>query len=106
MARKRRLFTVQSPLGYRVFLDRDRWRQIVRHKHPAVAGRERDVHACLESPAVVRESFQEPDVHLYYAAADAGHLRVVVAPSSEVEYFVVTAYLTTNIKKGNERWRS
>ena len=56
MARKRRLFTVPSPLGYRVFLERDRWRQITRHKHPAVAGREQDVRNCLESPAIIRES--------------------------------------------------
>ncbi|MGO9814306.1 MAG: hypothetical protein ACLP53_26540 [Isosphaeraceae bacterium] len=40
---RRRMFTVQSPLGHRVFLSRDRWRQIVRFKHPALAGRQSDV---------------------------------------------------------------
>jgi hypothetical protein len=67
MGRKRRLFTVQSPLGYRVFLERDRWRQITRHKHPAVAGREKEVRTCLESPTVIRESSREAEVHMYYA---------------------------------------
>ena len=35
---RRRIFTVQTPLGDRVFLTRDRWRQIIRFKHPALAG--------------------------------------------------------------------
>jgi len=34
------LFTVLSPLGYRVRLHRSRWREIVRYKHPALAGHE------------------------------------------------------------------
>jgi hypothetical protein len=65
MARKRRrAFVVQTPLGYRVFLGRDRWRQIIRHKHPALAGREKEVRSCLATPAVVRASAKEPDVHM------------------------------------------
>ena len=106
MARKRRLFTVQSPLGYRVLLDRDRWRQIVHHKHPAMANREDDVRACLESPSLIRESAKEAEVHLYYVPEGAGFLCVVAAPASETEYFVVTCYLTTNVKQGKELWRS
>ena len=106
MARKRRLFTVQSPLGYRVFLDRDRWRQIVRHKHPAMANREKDVRACLVSPSLIRESAKEAEVHLNYAPEGTSFLCVVVAPADEDEYFVVTCYLTTNVKQGKELWRS
>jgi len=95
MAKKRRrLFTVRTPLGYRVFLDRNRRRQIVRFKHPAMAGRDKDVRTCLESPAVVRESAKEPEVHMYYA------------PAGGDERFVVTAYLAKNIKKGKLLWPS
>jgi hypothetical protein len=104
MARKRRrLFTVQTPLGYRVFLERDRWRQIVGNKHPALAGREKEVRACLKSPTLVRESAKEADVHLYYAPAEEVHLCVVVAPAGE-ERFVVTAYFTKNLKTGTQLW--
>jgi hypothetical protein len=106
MARKRRrLFTVQTPLGYPAFLERDRWRQIVRNKHPALAEHEAEVRACLESPTLIRESAKEPDVHLYYVPAEKAHLCVVVAPANEEERFVVTAYFTTNIKKGKELWK-
>ena len=101
---KRRIFEVQTPLGYRVVLTRDRWRQIVRHKHPALAGHEKDVRACLESPAVVRESVKDPDVHLYYVPSDDVYLCVVTTPVDEEDRFVVTAYFTKNIKKGTELW--
>jgi len=102
----RRIFTVTTPLGSRVFLTRDRWRQIIRSKHPALAGNEKEIRGCLESPTLVRESAKDADVHLHYAAAERGHLCVVTAPADENERFVVTAYFTTNIKKGTELWRS
>lgn len=107
MARtRRRIFTIRTPLGYRVFLERDRWRQIVRQKHPALESREREVRACLESPVFVRESAKEPGVHMYYIPSDEVHLCVVTAPANEDEHFVVTAYFTKNIKKGTELWTS
>ena len=94
----RRIFTVETPLGYRVFLSRDRWRQIVRQKHPALKGHEKKVRTCLESPSIVR--------HLYYIPSDDVHLCVVVTPTDADERFVTTAYFTTNIKKGTELWKS
>jgi hypothetical protein len=102
----RRIFSVQTPLGYSAFLARDRWRQIIRFKHPALAGREDDVRRCLESPALVRESAMDPEVHLYYAPANRVHLCVVTAAASDDERFIVTAYFTKNIKPGKELWKS
>jgi hypothetical protein len=103
---RRRIFTVLTPLGHRVFLARDRWRHIIRFKHPALAGRESEVRDCLATPALVRESVKEPDVHLYYAPAEHLHLCVATAPADEDERFVVTAYFTKNIKPGKELWKS
>src|SRR4051794_4665418 len=102
----RHLFIVQTPLGDRVVLTRDRWRQIVRYKHPAMAGHEQDVRDCLQSPSVVRESIIDPDVHMYYAPSNVVLLCVVTAPAAENERFVVTAYFTKNIKQGKELWKS
>lgn len=103
---RRRIFTVQTPLGHRVFLERDRWRQIVRFKHPALAGRESDVRSCLASPSLVRETAKEADVHMYYGLAGNLYLCVVTAPAGEDEWFVVTAYFTRNIKPGKQLWKS
>jgi hypothetical protein len=102
----RRIFTVQTPLGHDVFLTRDRWRQITRFKHPALAGREQAVRVCLESPSLVRESVADQDVHLYYAPSDRVFLCVVTASAGDDERFVVTAYFTKNIKKGKALWTS
>ena len=95
-----------SPLGYRVSLTRDRWREIVRYKHPALAGHERELRNCVEAPKLIRQCAKDPNVHLYYFPAGHVHLCVVAAPEQQDERFVVTAYFTTNVKKGTELWTS
>ncbi len=102
---KRLIFSVLTPLGYRVRLSRDRWRQITRLKHPAVAGHEKDVRNCLENPVCVRESEKDEDVHLYCAEHKDAFLCVVIAPARDEDRFVVTACFTTNIKKGKALWK-
>ncbi len=102
---KRLLLSVETPLGYRVTLTRDRWRQIVRFKHPALAGHEKDVRRCLRTPLIVRASAKNADVHLYYETIDRLYLCVVTAPAEAGERFVVTAYFTKNIKEGTELWK-
>jgi hypothetical protein len=102
---KRRLFSVTTPLGDRVSLSRDRWREIIRFKHPALDGCQKLVKECLQSPSVVRESAKNADVHMYYKERDAEYLCVVTAPTNGADRFVVTAYFTANIKKGDELWR-
>jgi hypothetical protein len=101
---RRLLYQVRSPLGYNVVLTRDRWREIVRFKHPALAGHEAAVKQCIERPKIVRESAKNPDVHLYYAVAPRGYLCAVVGPAGNGEYFVVTAYFCKDVKKGRELW--
>jgi hypothetical protein len=103
---RRLIFQVSSPLRYRVSLTRDRWREIVRYKHPALGRHERQLRSCVESPKLIRQSAKNPNVHLYYAPSGHVHLCVVVAPEKRDERFVVTAYFTKNIKKGIELWTS
>jgi hypothetical protein len=57
---RRILFAVRSPLGYRVVLSRDRWREIIRFKHPALAGKQELVRICLREPEVIRSSSKIP----------------------------------------------
>jgi hypothetical protein len=102
---KRLIFTVATPLGYRVSLSRDRWRQITRFKHPALSGHENDVSSCLRNPMCVRESAKDSNVHLFYRERESRFLCVVTAPAIGQDRFVVTAYFTTNIKEGTEIWR-
>lgn len=100
----RTIFRVKSPLGYTVVLTRNRWRQIVRFKHPALEGHEQLVRQCVRRPELVRESAKDPQVHLYYITARRGHLCAVIGPGDNEQRFVVTAYFTRQIKKGKELW--
>jgi hypothetical protein len=104
MARKRRVFTARTPLGHQVVLTRDRWREIVRFKHPALAGQERAVRDCLRDPEVIRASAKDAGVHLYYRRFEERHVCVVVGGDDPNGRLVVTAYFTASIKKGADLW--
>jgi hypothetical protein len=93
-----------TPLGHRVTLTRDRWREILRFKHPALAGYEAEVQACLRDPERVRASAKDADVHLYYRTSTRGYVCVVVGGDKPAERFVITAYFTKDIKKGQDLW--
>jgi len=101
---KRRVFAEKTPLGHRVVLTRDRWREIIRFKHPALKGHEEDVRICVGDPEVIRASAKDPEVHLYYRSVDQGNICVVVAGDDPADRFVVTAYFTSAIKKGHDLW--
>jgi hypothetical protein len=60
MAKARSIFVETTPLGYTVALTRDRWREIVRFKHPALAGHEAAVRDCVRDPEVIRSSSRDP----------------------------------------------
>jgi len=100
------VFRVTTPLGYTVALTRNRWREIVRFKHPAIMNYQQEAKQCLSRPDLIRASVKDPDMHLYYLSLETGqHVCVVVARGDLDERFVVTAYLTSRIKQGNELWK-
>ncbi len=100
-----RIFAERTPLGHRVVLTRDRWREIVRFKHPALAGQEQAVRDCVRDPEVIRSSAKDAEIHLYYRSFGAGHVCVVVGGDDPQERFVVSAYVTRKIKKGRRLWK-
>ena len=104
MARKRRAWVETTALGHRVTLTRDRWREIVRYKHPALAGHEVEVRACLHDPELIRASAKDADVHLYYRASLRRYVCVVVGGGEPAKRFVITAYFTRAPKKGRDLW--
>jgi hypothetical protein len=101
---KKPIFAEQTPLGHRVVLTRDRWREIIRFKHPALKGHEQDAGLCVSDPDLIRASSKDPDVHLYYRGLEQGHICLVVAGDDLQNRFVVTAYRTETIKKGPDLW--
>src|SRR5438105_14813050 len=100
MANKRRIFLESTPLGYHVLLTRDRWREIVKYKHPAMAKRVKEVQMCIADPDIIRASEKNADVHLFYRITTDGTICVVVGGGLPLGRFVVTAYLTRKPKRG------
>ena len=80
------------------------WREIVRFKHPALAGHEADVRECVRDPDVIRASAKDPDVHLYYRPSPRGYVCAVVGGDDPNARFVITAYFTKSLKKGPDLW--
>ena len=101
---QRRLFAVRTPLGHRVILSRDRWREITRYKHPAMADHETDVRDCLRDPERVRASSQDETVHLYYRPLGDRYVCAVVGGDDKSSRFLITVYFTAKIKTGTELW--
>jgi hypothetical protein len=101
---KRTIFSETTPLDERVVLTRDRWREIIRFKHPALRGHEEDVRECVRDPDCIRESAKNTTVHLHYRKMESGYVCVVVAGDDVDDRFVVTAYFTKSLKQGNDLW--
>jgi hypothetical protein len=102
---KRVILEADTPLGDHVVLTRDRWRQIIRYKHPALAGHENEVGECRRDPELIRGSAKDADVHLYYRTADGGYLCVVIGGDDRQQRFVITAYFTQSSNAGRELWK-
>lgn len=101
---KKTIFVETTPLGYRVVLTRNRWRYILRRKHPALAGHELDVRDCVRDPEAIRASEKDENVQLYYRITRWGYICVVVGGEETEDRFVITAYFTRKLKKGEEVW--
>ena len=105
LGKQRTIFLETTPLGYRVRLTRDRWRQIIRFKHPALAGYEKEARDCVRDPELIRESQKDSSTHLFYRHIESGYICVVVCGEGVNERFVVTAYFTASLKKGTDLWK-
>ena len=98
------LFQADTPLGFRVRVDRTRWELIVNEKHPAMKGREFDVKSALESPDEVRQSKSDSSVLLFYKTESLKRWVCAVTRRSDQEGFLITAYPTDAIKEGTRIW--
>ena len=87
------------------WVTRDRWREIVRHKHPALSDHEDDVRDCLRDPEVICASSQDEFVHLYYRRIENKYVCAVIGGDDPAKRFLITAYFTTKIKQGTELWK-
>lgn len=98
------LFEVVTPLGFTVRVTRERWNLITTIKHPVMLGHEGAVKQTLEDPEQVRQSRSDPDVLLFYRAADEKRWVCAVTKQAADQGFLITAYPTDAIKEGIHIW--
>jgi hypothetical protein len=97
------LFEVATPLGFAVSTTWAYWSFLVRHKHPAMAGRVAATMEVLSDPAEIRRSRKDPLVFLFYRP-DGERWLCAVAKRQQERGFLVTAYPTDSIKAGAVEW--
>ncbi len=81
------------------------WSLITTVKHPTLAGKELDVVRTLKEPDQVRKSRVDESVYLFYRKIGKRYLCVVAKRIGAKAGFVVTAYVTENIKEGRVVWK-
>jgi hypothetical protein len=96
-------FDVLTPLGFRVRCTEEWWAHISTVKHPVLQGRLEEVSATLTEPAEVRRSTKDRTVFLFYRPV-APRLLCVVTQTGRGEAFLVTAYPTDSVKRGDVVW--
>jgi hypothetical protein len=99
------MFNVLTPLGFHVRCSKDWWRYVSTVKHPILEDRQDEVIATLAAPREVRRSTKDPMVLLFYGAVAPRFLCVVVRQENG-EGFLITAYPTDSLKKGEIVWNA
>jgi len=99
--------TIEDYSGREIRLTEERWRHI--QEHPEMSDMRSAVGETLRAPEVVVQSLSDFEVRLYYryypnTVVSGKYLCAVVkAPAGDA--FLVTAYLTDRVKKGDVLWR-
>ncbi|WP_024750290.1 hypothetical protein [Crocosphaera subtropica] len=96
-------FEIVTPLGIKVRTTLSHWTKIITIKHPIMAGQENIVKQTLQFPTEIRRSKTDLDVYLYYKY-QLPYFVCVVAKHLNRDGFIITAYRTNNIKRGDLIW--
>jgi hypothetical protein len=97
------LFGVVSKLGVFVRVTYRHWQLITEQKHLEIKGKEEEIIEAIKNPSEVRLSKKDPTVYLYYRKRGKYFYCAVVKHLSR-DGFLITAYLTKNIKEGERIW--
>lgn len=92
--------------GRLVRLTDERWQHILRH--PEMVAMENAIEATLKYPQIVRRSTTDQAVYLYYCyqtqTSVGDKWLCVVVKVLENDAFIITAYLTDQLKQGEQVW--
>ena len=95
---------IESKLGKRIRIADSYWDYIGRVKHREIVALKENVALALKLPFEIRQSQKDSSVHLYYGHYEDKLLCVVTRHLNE-EGFIITAYLTRKVGRGQLVWR-
>jgi hypothetical protein len=98
---------LQNHQGLTIRLTNERWAHIV--DHPEMAGQQERLAETLMSPDIVTATVKDETVHAYHHLYETTpvtrkHMVVVVKMLAE-DAFVVTAFYSSRVKKGEVIWQ-
>ena len=100
--------TLTDCFGRTVRLTDERLAHIL--EHPEMRGMGAEIEAVLRKPKFVRSSRSDFDVHLFYdfysETMIGGKWLCVVVKYAGADAFIVTAYLTSRPKAGEDLWQT
>ncbi|NJM00144.1 MAG: hypothetical protein HC924_15695 [Synechococcaceae cyanobacterium SM2_3_2] len=98
-------FEVTTPLGFTVRTSEDYWKKLV-EKHPDLEESLSVVQQALRTPSEVRRSIRDSGILIFYHLIREKRWMVTVVRRLNGVGFLVTAYQTDAIKKGEQVWTS
>ena len=98
------LFEVESKLKKKIRISNEHWKHISEIKHPEVSGLEDKIKQTLISPIEIKRSNSDKKIYLYYSKHKSNFLCVVTRHLNR-HGFIITAYITSKIKKGDIVWK-
>src|ERR1035437_9674303 len=98
------LFEVESKVKKKISISNEHWKHISEIKHPEVNGLKDEIKHALINPIEIKRSNSDKNVYLYYIKHKS-NLLCVVTRHLNGHGFIITAYITSKIKKGEIIWK-
>jgi len=99
----RTLFEIESSIGCVVRTSESYWR-LIETKHPEVKGKIEAIRETIANPNMICRSKHDISVYLFYRRAN-GYWWCAVVKCLDGDAFVITSYITDNIKEGEIIWQ-
>jgi hypothetical protein len=98
------LFEVETPIGFKVRLTAERWDTIRLEKHLEMRDRLADTQLTVEHPDEIRQSSYSSEDFLFYRVEGVRQFVCAIARREDGSAFLVTAYTTRRVKRGELLW--
>ena len=98
------IFEVTDPRGHKIVCTEENWKLHILDQHPFMVNYIEEIKQAIEKPFLgfIYSDTTNEKRHIYYGkAVDIRYVKVVVEFDTE-DGTVITAYLTTNMKKGEK----